>query len=179
MDYSKLVVPAGQQAKPESSTAKKQVLGLDFLSTLKVAERVEYTVPFPVRLTFTPVYNKERVMVDAKDIRFYTSDLVNASFEVAPAFPAGFMVDAESSEVGTLVVSCAKQDSMFKAEVDEIGHTQYKFAARPEFVSFNGRKAVKFADAKKVGINMLALKAAAAGVTLPTVTGEDKEAKED
>lgn len=174
MDYSKIVSVKRQTvANPETTTQKPEILGLDFLATLKVAERVEYTVPFPVRLTFTPVKDKEHGnrIVDAKDIRFYTSDLQNASFEVAPVFPHGYMVDAESGEVGTLVVSCAKQDSMFEATRDDTGFTRYSFKAKTEFVSFNGRKAVKFAEAKAVSINMLRLKAAAAGVTLPEETG--------
>ena len=146
MDYAN-IVPAAWQASAETSTQKSEALGLDFLSTLKVAERVEVTIPFPVILKWDNV-KKDGKITEVKKIRFFTSDLANASFEVSPVFEPGYVVDAIMGTSGTLVVSCAKQDSMFEASKDENGYTRVSFKARPKFVSFNGQKAVKFADAK-------------------------------
>jgi hypothetical protein len=158
MDYAN-IVPAKRQASAETSTQKSEALGLDFLSTLKVAERVEVTVPFPVILKWDNV-KKDGKIIAVKKIRFFTSDLANASFEVSPVFEPGYVVDAVMGTSGTLVVSCAKQDSMFEASKDENGFTRVSFKARPKFVSFNGQKAVKFADAKAVGLNLHELMAA-------------------
>lgn len=152
MDYSK-IVPINRQVSQSTSTTKSEALGLDFLSTLKVAERVNVEVPFPVILTWDNVV-KEGKITGVKNIRFFTSELANASFEVAPVFDPGFVVDAARGDRGTLVVSCAKQDNMFDAAKDENGFTRVSFKARPKFVSFNGQKAVKFADAKSVGLNL-------------------------
>ena len=171
MDYSKLVVPAGQQAKPASSTKKSEVLGLDFISTLKGAERVNVEIPFPVILTWDVPPMKDGKITGVKNIRFFTSELENASFEVTPVFEPGYCVDAAKGDSGVLVVSCARQDSMFNAEVNEDGHARISFKARPKFVSFNGRKAVKFADAKAVGLNLRDLLAA----LHPAPAEEDKE----
>jgi hypothetical protein len=153
MDYSKVLVPAGMQASAATSTKKPEALGLDFLSTLKVAERVNVEIPFPVILTWDNVV-KDGKIAGVKNIRFFTSELENASFEVSPVFEPGFVVDARRGDSGTLVVSCAKQHSMYDAEKNEEGFTRISFKARPKFVSFNGREAVKFADAKSVGLNL-------------------------
>lgn len=142
MDYSK-VVPVKRQAEEKTTSAKPEILGLDYLSTLKRAEEVEFTVPFNVKLTFD-VKRHEGKVVDVKNIRFYTSDLEDASFEVAPYFNEGEVVRGKPGEEGTLVVRCAKQKSMFDVCVDERGHQKISFLARPKFVSFNGRKAEKF-----------------------------------
>lgn len=170
MDYSN-IVPAKKQASAATPTQKHETLGLDFLSTLKVAERVNVEIPFPVVLTWDNVV-KEGKITGVKNIRFFTSELVNASFEVSPVFEPGFVVDARRGDSGTLVVSCAKQDSMYNATKNEEGFTRISFKARPKFVSFNGREAVKFADAKSVGINLHELMAALNPQQSPA---EDKE----
>lgn len=158
MDYSN-IVPAKKQASAATSTQKHEVLGLDFLSTLKVAERVNVEIPFPVILTWDHV-TKDGKITGVKNIRFFTSELANASFEVSPVFEPGFVVDANRGESGKLVVSCAKQDAMFEAVKNEDGFTRISFKARPRFVSFDGKEAVKFADAKAVGLNLHDLMAA-------------------
>lgn len=176
MDYSN-IMPARKQASTSSSTQKKpEALGLDFLDSLKEAERVEVTIPFPVTLTWDPVTSKDdkRKVVGVKNIRFYTSNLANASFEVKPYFEHGYCVDAVKGEPGTLVVSCAKQDSMFEARKDENGYTRVSFKAHPRFVSFNGRKAVKYADRKAVETNLHDLMSA-----LNPANGETVEEQED
>lgn len=154
MDYSKVVPVKGQAASAGAEAQKKaEVLGLGFLSTLKVAERVDVEVPFPVILTWD-TSTKDGKITGVKNIRFFTSELENASFEVSPVFEPGFCVDASKGDKGTLIVSCAKQDSMFEAAKSPEGFLRVSFKARPKFVSFNGQKAVKFADAKKVQVNL-------------------------
>lgn len=170
MDYSN-IVPAKKQASAATSTQKHEVLGLDFLSTLKVAERVEVEIPFPVILTWDHVM-KDGKITGVKNIRFFTSELANASFEASPVFEPGFVVDAVRGESGTLVVSCAKQDAMFSAEKNEEGFTRVGFKARPRFVSFCGKKAVKYADAKNIGLNLHELMSALNPQQSPA---EDKE----
>lgn len=168
MDYSN-IVSVKRQTSAETSTTKSKVLGLDFLSTLKVAERVNVEIPFPVILTWDNVV-KEGKITGVKNIRFFTSELANASFEVSPVFEPGFVVDAARGEPGKLVVSCAKQDSMYEAVKNEEGFTRISFKARPKFVSFNGKEAVKFADSKVVGVNLHDLMVA----LNPAASAEDK-----
>ena len=102
MDYAN-IVPAAWQASAETSTQKSEALGLDFLSTLKVAERVEVTIPFPVILKWDNV-KKDGKITEVKKIRFFTSDLANASFEVSPVFEPGYVVDAIHIGAHTLIM---------------------------------------------------------------------------
>lgn len=137
----------------KSAEAPKEAIGLDFLSTLEVAEEIEFTVPFDVTLVWDNVGGNGSV-TGVKNIRFFTSKLANASFEATPVIEPGFVPDGYRGESGTLVVKVAKQDSMFSIETTDTGFRKISFLARPKFVSFNGREAVKFADAAAAQVGL-------------------------
>ena len=113
--------------------------------TFNEVDKVEVQIPFPVILTWDTITRGGKV-TGVKNVRFFTNDLMNASFEVVPVFESGTCVDATRGESGTLIVSCAKEDSLIEVVKNEDGFTRVTFKSRPKFVSFNGKKAVKYAE---------------------------------
>lgn len=157
MNYAALSKTTAAKAAKSTTDAKAneaKAIGLEFLNTLEVAEEIEVTLPFPVTLTWDNV-TKDGNVIGVKNIRFFTSKLANASFEVSPIIEPGFVPDGYRGETGELVVSCAKQDSMLSVDVMDNGFRKVSFLARPRFVGFCGRKAVKFADSEKARVNLI------------------------
>ena len=113
--------------------------------TFNEVDKVEVQIPFPVILTWDTITRGGKV-TGVKNVRFFTNDLMNASFEVVPVFESGTCVDATRGESGTLIVSCAKEDSLIEVVKNEDGFIRVTFKSRPKFVSFNGKKAVKYAE---------------------------------
>jgi len=132
--------------------------GLDALDAVKAAEEVEVTVEFPV----VYLYDKPKDGSDGRyNQRFYQRGLFipdsngvehDMVFNVVPRLPKGFVVDAEMGEAGTLVVKTTKSINVYKYALmnpksPARSAVKMEFAATPEFVSFNGKKAVDTAPA--------------------------------